>query len=174
MKTSSWIVWILYSQHSFSFHTCAKLRSDRKIQVEIELVVLDEIAVWLLKVWQEYGGIELPDASITFHIFWVIPDHVDEPNVCQKCLGTKSSNFKKTKLLLLKWNNDDSRNGIQGRNMGQIMTFFIVDYFLEWSIATFLCQSPRWRPQNVFNSRKAADFESFTSWIFALNTLSYL
>lgn len=45
--------------------------------------------------------------------------------------GTKSSNFKKTKLLLLKWNNDDSRNGIQGRNMGQIMTFFTVDYFLE-------------------------------------------
>lgn len=60
-----------------------------------------------------------------------LPDHVDEPNVCQKCLGTKSSNFKKTKLLLLKWNNDDSRNGIQGRNMGQIMTFFTVDYFLE-------------------------------------------
>lgn len=60
-----------------------------------------------------------------------LPDHVDKHNVYQKCLGTKSSNFKKAKLLLLKWNNDDSRNDIQGGNQGQIMTFFIVDFFLE-------------------------------------------
>lgn len=65
--------------------------------MEIELVVLDETAVWLLKVWQEYDGIELPDVFITFHIFWVIPDHVDEPNVCQKCSRDKELKLQKNK-----------------------------------------------------------------------------
>ena len=83
-----------------------------------------------------------------------LPDHVDKHNVYQKCLGTKSSNFKKAKLLLLKWNNDDSRNGIQGGR------FSLLIFFLSDRLQHFFAKAEDDVLRMSLIPGKAVDFES--------------